>query len=163
MRLATALFVIAATLVVWPGSVHAGPSVVLSFDPEPAPAGTTVSVTVTNYGPCNNVQAAPSFIRLLDPPNPNIDGSFPGGTSTGTLDLPSSLPPGDYTVQVQCTISQGNSVFRTGTLTVTDQLPSTTTTTTTSEPGSATSTTGATASPSATPAAVVATRPTFTG
>ncbi len=126
----------------------------IGLTPNPAAAGTTVTVTAGII--CNNdVGEGFTFIKLYIG-DTVVDGSFPGGTNTGTVAVPADTAPGTYRVEAQCSTSVGNSVYYPNTpLEVVEAPPTTvpdTTTSTTAAPGADVAAAGA-----------VAASPAFTG
>src|SRR3954447_5364612 len=100
--LVSALALVSPAILVSPAA--ADPAV--TFTPNPATPGATVTVSVTGWSACNNNgELAPSFITLINPDRDDVEGSFRGGTPVGTLVLPGDIAPGDYNVQVQCSLS----------------------------------------------------------
>jgi hypothetical protein len=99
-----------AAIAVSAAPAGAGAPNTLGLSPNPVPAGETVTVTA---GRICNVEGLPegyTFIAL-HVGDTIVDGTFPGGTSTGTLTVPADTPPGDYRVEAQCTTSLGNSSY----------------------------------------------------
>ncbi|MSO79329.1 MAG: hypothetical protein EXQ79_06945 [Acidimicrobiia bacterium] len=98
------------------GKAGAGPANV-SLSPNPVVAGSTV--TVNGYGPCNNGITPPppgvpfdSTIEVRGPGNVLVaSGTFPGGTSMGSVVVPPATAAGPYNVEVSCAMSLGNGVF----------------------------------------------------
>jgi hypothetical protein len=145
--------------IVGSGAIAGAGGLTLTFDPDPVRAGDTVSITLAGtFSQCNNQELAPSFILIEVPGGDDINGTFPGGNTTGTVAIPADLEPGTYDMQIQCSFSVGNSSFFPDLqIEILAALPTTTTTatdatTSTSEPSTA-----------GTSAAAATTAPRFTG
>jgi hypothetical protein len=158
-KLAAVTVVVAGALVASSTIAGAG-GLTLTFDPDPVRAGDTVNITLAGtWSECNNQELAPSFIHILVPGQPDIEGSFPGGNTTGTVTIPAELAPGTYDMQIQCSFSVGNSTyFPDLQIEILAALPPTTSST---EPS--TSSTSASTSSSSVAAAAQTTSPRFTG